>query len=135
MLPSSPDLIRTFSILAILPFGSQNRLCQGLPDNEGPEDEEDRAIGVQHDGEVFLRLQKQEGEEAMGQEDQVVDLSAKVGGPLSGHATSQQRLEPGAGIEHGEKLFFEVDDDELEEECDVVSAVISVPDGQEDENT
>ena len=70
----------------------------------------------------------------MRQEDEVVDLSADVGGPLSGPATSQQRLQPGARVEHREELLFEVDDDKFEEESDVVSAVVAVPDRQENED-
>ena len=134
MLPVDPDQFRTGLILALLPLWPQNPLRQRLPDDVGAEDEENGAVGVHHDGQVLLRLEEQEGKEAVRQEDQVVDLPADVGGPLSGLAVSQQRLQPGARIQDREELLFKVDDDELEEEGDVVAAVVAVPDRQKDQD-
>ncbi len=65
----------------------------------------------------------------------MVNLSANISSPPGSLVAGDQGLQPGAGVQDWEELFFEVNDDELEEEGDVVAAVVAVPNRQKEEDT
>ena len=123
------------SILPFLLLRLKDHLCQRSPQDPGAKEGEDPAVGVHHDRQVPLRLQQREGHEAVRKEEEVVQLAAHVAGVSEGLVSGQERLEPGASVEHWEELLFEVYYQELAEEGDVVAAVVAVPHGQEDEDT
>lgn len=118
-----------------LTLGFQDQPCQRPPKNVGAEDEGDGAVGVLHDRQVLIRREHQERQEAVRQEEEVVHLSADVGGPPGDRVSLQQRLQPGALVNHQKEILLEVHDDELVDERDVVAAVVAVPDRQEDEGS
>ena len=71
----------------------------------------------------------------MRQEKKIVDFSYDRSTKAESAILSQERLKPGAGVQHWEELFLEVYDQEFAEEGDVVAAVVAVPDGEEGEST
>ena len=113
----------------------KDHLGQGLPEDPSSKEDENSAVRVQHDGNVTPRLEQSEGEEAVGQEEEVVKLANERGAETEGAVRSQERLEPGAGVQHWEELFLEVYNEEFAEERNVVAAVIAVPDGEESKST
>jgi len=69
------------------------------------------------------------------QEKKIVDFSYDRSTKAESAILSQERLKPGARVQHWEELFLEVYDQEFAEEGDVVAAVVAVPNGQEGEST
>ena len=67
----------------------------------------------------------------MRKEKEIVEFSYDGSAKAQSTVLSQERLKPGAGVQHWEELFLEVYDQEFAEEGDVVAAVVAVPDGEE----
>ena len=75
-----------------------------FPDEPRTEEGKNAKVGVGHDGQILAVLEKRKWKETMRQEEQVIDLAADPSGKIEGWIFLEQRLKPGAVVEHCEEL-------------------------------
>ena len=103
-LTSSLCLLGSFCWLFLLPLRCQDQLCEGFPEVPGTEEEEDAEVGVGHDWEILPGLEEREWKEAVGQEDEVVDLADDPSHKVDCGVLLEQGLQPRAVVQHCEEL-------------------------------
>jgi hypothetical protein len=73
-------LLDADQLIFVLSLRRQDHLRQRLPEVPRAEKDEDAEVGVGHDRQVLLRLEQREREEAVRQEEEVVDLAEDPSG-------------------------------------------------------